>query len=818
MYVTFKSIEFHNYKSIKKGSLVLDDRGVILIKGENNDKTGSNGAGKSTIANGLLWCLFDRTLTGKESENEIVPKFIPKKVINKEGCSVTVTVLREDIEYCITRYRKHPDNRNTVSLKKRIGDTFENLSRCVDKETNELIVDIIGADFDSFVHSNVFSFNNIEPFLGRSDKDKKELILPTPFIEKFRGAYKNTTAKIKLIEFDLQRLSDDVIVANVECSEKSSQLKEVEAEIIEYNKQVEEIKKQIKIEENKRNQLKIKAPVLLKAQSDVQLLLKNLTEQLNTISNSISLCREKQTKYSSLLNEKLRFEKALSETQLKISEFKNDSSDLAVQKLAELNEDVIANTDICNHLESQMSELGVSLKKEEQLLTNISNIKDKLNAKISEAKIDKDCVERNIIQADSVIRQLNQQKDAVLTKYFSKECQTCPHNKINEVLKDIEMSIKIQTKSFIESKDTLKLIQTKIKELEDKKPELEEYATKTKAKINTITQESLIPLQNNLLISSSKLQDLKAAVMIAQSKLEASQARLEEISKTQITKTNLDKSIKDILIKINEVGDPTAIETELTNLLEREQQLKYNLSMQQAKEKEITNASYELEYSIKDIERTIENLSFQTVPPTNLIAKRSSLKESLGSLSRQIELIKDEKKSKFEKHEILKFWKVGFSSAGVEGFMLDSILNSMNLLVGKYLGYLSSNTISLTLLPDKSLKSGETRNKISECVENDSGGPTYKSNSSGERRIMDIAVLFALKYIYEQITKTKYNLVFMDEVFDSLDASTCSKVITLLHSMEDINSIFVVSHSESIALEFESFITATKTKGITELS
>jgi len=820
MFVTFKSMEFVNYKGIKHSNLVLDDRGVLLIKGVNNDKTGSNGAGKSTISSGLLWCLYDRTLAGKETEGEIItdPKFTPKKEFKKEGCRVTVVVLREDIEYHITRHRKHPEFKNNVVLKKRVKDKFDNLSKCVDKETNELIVDIIGADFDSFVHSNVFSFNNIEPFLGRSDKDKKELILPTFFIEKFRAAYKNTIVQIKEVEADLQNLNNDEIAVTVERVEKTSQAQNVKNDIIAYDAQVEVIKGRIKEEQNKQEELSSQVEGKKKILKNIEIELETLKENIDKNADNIRLCQNNQTAYDDLIRHKLLLEKNLSESQLKMSELKNNSSDLSVHKLAELNNEVEVNTNKFAYLNENEKEILAGVNKEEQLFSSILETKKKIDNKINTQIISLNGVERNIAQVSITIKQLNQQKDDVLNKYFSEECKTCKYNKIQEVLSDIKVNIDTQTKSLKESESTLKLIQDAIEQSNNKKTEVEGYETEVWAKINKLKTGALAPVQNELLIVSSKLHDLKDAIIKVQGQVDNAKTVIKDISDIQEGITDSGNRVEAAKKAIINFGDRTLAQAELKKQMELSNTLKNDLPVLQIKQREAITVFGELAYDIKAIEHKVKELIPQTAPPSNLLSRQLELGLALDDLRKKKESIDDKKKSKGEKLEILKFWKVGFSSAGVEGFMLDSILNNMNTLVAKYLGYLSNNTIALTLLPDKSLKSGETRNKISEHVDNDSGGPTYKSSSSGERRIMDIAVLFTLKYIYEQITKTKYNLVFMDEVFDSLDASTCSLVITLLHSMSDINSIFVVSHSESIALEFDSFITATKTKGITELS
>jgi len=818
MLVAFKLIKFVNYKSIKNGSLSLDGRGVLLIKGINNDKTGSNGAGKSAIANGLLWCLYDQTLTGKEAEVEILPKFIPKKEFKKEGCYVTVIVFREDVEYHITRYRKHPEFKNTVVLKKYINNRFKNLSKCVDKETNELIVSIIGADFNSFVHSNIFSFNNIEPFLNRSDKDKKELILPTFFVEKFKIAYKNTINEIKIIDTKILELNNKEITNTVQLSEKTSQLQDVERNIKEHEEQITNTKIQIQKEYSKQDDIESKMTGCEVAIRNFQFSIKNLLEKAEQTAKTVKEYELKKTEYGKLFDEKLVRESKLSVSYLKMEQLKNRSNDLLVTKLAELNASVIKNTNEYTHFNNQMDELNNILSRKTILLAEIRETEEKIKDKLDYQNKDFVSNQQNLVQTQSILDRLYTQKNNVLDKYFSKECQACIHNKINEVLSDIEKDIESYESNLTKFQNRDKIIKKVISELQLKVKEITVLEQTIMNELRVIKSGEFIKCQNNLLIVSTKLHDLKNVVIKVQSDIEGGERIIQEISTIQ---QNINKNsirIKEIQKLMSDFEDPNKFQILWNEQSHLCQEIKIDINAQQMDERKVTDVLKQLEFEMKIIDEKIRSLSCCLSVPQDLVSLRTELNLALNSLRNEKIDIEKDRTAELHCLDILKFWKIGFSSIGVEGFMLDSIMNSMNTLIAKYIGYLSNNTISLTLIPDSTLKSGERRNKISEIVENESGGPTYKSSSSGERRIMDIAVLFALKYINEQITKTKYNVMFCDEIFDALDASTCSLVINLLHSMEDINSIFVVSHSDSIALEFDNSITIIKTKGISEIN
>ncbi|UUZ75419.1 ATP-binding protein [Polaromonas sp. P1(28)-13] len=60
------SLDIQNCLTIGSASLELDNRGLLLIQGENRDDTSakSNGAGKSSIVDALCWCLYGETARG----------------------------------------------------------------------------------------------------------------------------------------------------------------------------------------------------------------------------------------------------------------------------------------------------------------------------------------------------------------------------------------------------------------------------------------------------------------------------------------------------------------------------------------------------------------------------------------------------------------------------------------------------------------------------------------------------------------------------------------------------------------------------------
>lgn len=88
---------------------------------------------------------------------------------------------------------------------------------------------------------------------------------------------------------------------------------------------------------------------------------------------------------------------------------------------------------------------------------------------------------------------------------------------------------------------------------------------------------------------------------------------------------------------------------------------------------------------------------------------------------------------------------------------------------------------------------------------------TYQNLSQGEKRRLDMAILFTWRYIAQLRNSCSCSNIFIDEVLDSsLDAAGIESIMKLFRSFTDSN-IFVISHRESVQeLDFDRILTIEK--------
>jgi DNA repair exonuclease SbcCD ATPase subunit len=190
--VDILSVSIRNFLIVGQADVDLSNRGLCRIAGENSDDTtsSSNGAGKSSIIEGLYWGLFGETLRNIKSADGVVNNR------SRKDCSVVVDLYEEGTSYRIERYRKHSKYKNNLYLF--INDVD---SRGRDnKETQGYIEDILGMDKMSFANSVVFGQGhgkNLKRFSEMTDSEKKETLEKILNLEVFVKSHALVKEKIK---------------------------------------------------------------------------------------------------------------------------------------------------------------------------------------------------------------------------------------------------------------------------------------------------------------------------------------------------------------------------------------------------------------------------------------------------------------------------------------------------------------------------------------------------------------------------------------------------------------------------------------------
>lgn len=168
--------------------------------------------------------------------------------------------------------------------------------------------------------------------------------------------------------------------------------------------------------------------------------------------------------------------------------------------------------------------------------------------------------------------------------------------------------------------------------------------------------------------------------------------------------------------------------------------------------------------------------------------------------------------------EVCSFWVEAFGLKGIRSFLFDSIVPEFNEVVEHYTQVMTDGQIHVRLHSTSQLKSGETRDKFAVNIINVAGGNSHKASSAGERRSIDLCVLWTLQEMTRRKLQSAVNFELYDEVLDTLSDNNIDNVLSVLRKHAKTRSVFVISHNDSLKAEFDNVYRVTKVKGASQLS
>lgn len=109
MYLNFTKVTIHNFRSFSDCEINLDNQGIVLIKGRNESEElcESNGSGKSSIPESVIWALYGKTSSGISDPSN---KYLDDK------CFVIVEFIIDNINYKVIRSVGSKQYGNKLSL------------------------------------------------------------------------------------------------------------------------------------------------------------------------------------------------------------------------------------------------------------------------------------------------------------------------------------------------------------------------------------------------------------------------------------------------------------------------------------------------------------------------------------------------------------------------------------------------------------------------------------------------------------------------------------------------------------------------------
>lgn len=191
------------------------------------------------------------------------------------------------------------------------------------------------------------------------------------------------------------------------------------------------------------------------------------------------------------------------------------------------------------------------------------------------------------------------------------------------------------------------------------------------------------------------------------------------------------------------------------------------------------------------------------------MAKKEYLLENRKTHEDKLKDLSSKRVVATKRYEVMKFWEVAFSEQGLVKYIIKNIIDYFNDSCNEYLTHLTG---------------GKYRIKFNEMLEETVyiGGKETKfdSLSGGEVKKINIAVLLGLQSLLTLTDKDLSNIIFFDEIAESLDTESLQGLYILLQNLKKTKTLFIITHNNDLKnlIDTPTIITITKRNGVSTIN
>ena len=404
-----------------------------------------------------------------------------------------------------------------------------------------------------------------------------------------------------------------------------------------------------------------------------------------------------------------------------------------------------------------------------------------------------------------------------------KEASRESSNKMIEVSSEITTIEKWLSNNKLEATNILPLLNLEIDTDEDEKIfrslsiELKNISEKNKkilrnnqykemlSKINIAELQSLPPVEK---LSYDKFQNIIGQVEGAKRASDKMLQKLEQLEdKCPTCEQDIDADFKDKLIQAEKktLGFLALQKKENEDIIEKIKKDNTEFARREKLQKEwedlFRNIDNTLPSNILDAEELQERLDKVTQKLKEAKAKLADIasqNEEITKRNTRIEIIEAQtdgflgklaaaKEVLNEQQELdsnLEILKKAFSTNGLLAYKIENLVKELEELANSYLAELSDGRFTLEFIV--------SNDKLNVQITDNENIVDILALSSGELARVNTATLIAIRKLMSSISKSRINILFLDEVINVLDESGREKMVEVL-LQEDLNT-YVVSH------------------------
>jgi DNA repair exonuclease SbcCD ATPase subunit len=210
---------------------------------------------------------------------------------------------------------------------------------------------------------------------------------------------------------------------------------------------------------------------------------------------------------------------------------------------------------------------------------------------------------------------------------------------------------------------------------------------------------------------------------------------------------------------------------------------------------QLTLDKEELDAKIEELENYIDSINSaitkvtkanNTASATN--AKIAAIRDQLDSYTKELDTLSKETIELEKAFSILEVLKKAFSTTGLIAYKIENSVKELEALTNEYLSELSDGRFELLFVLEK--------DKLNIVIVDNGKEIEITALSAGELARVTTSTLLAIRKLMSSLSKSRINILFLDEVIDVLDTYGKEKLIEVLLKEDGLNT-FLISHSYS---------------------
>jgi len=424
------------------------------------------------------------------------------------------------------------------------------------------------------------------------------------------------------------------------------------------------------------------------------------------------------------------------------------------------------------------------------LESNKNNIKQSMIDYVDSCKTLKKEAENKIIKLKEKLNKINkvnieEEKENILKrKKLEQELETkqIDYRRALDDVNPLKNELDSYETAMLEFNGFIKTNNSRKKSLNKNRKDLEKNREELKKNIkNTEHNPDKCPVCNNN-INEDKLhkwlKDKKQELINVEERIEDIDNTLIEVIKKDEEYNNKKKELKK---QIKNVEKRIEEKEEYARTLEEEYK---KIIIPEAINEEELNRLHESKVKIEIQLKELKNKVF--VDENYLHA----LKKKGNDISKDIKNKNNEKISKKKDFIITEWWESSLSSKkkSMKSWCINNVVGYFNARIKYYMDRFFDGAVQIQM--DTELNESIVRNKQER---------TFGMFSGGEKRRLNLAILFALYSLVKANISSKINIMFLDEILSNqLDDKGISTVLELLEEMKDNKeTVFIIEHRET---------------------